>query len=133
MEIPIVIYENPMLGRTGSRRWGRKRHRRRRPARNPEQTTAEIPDWIKTNAGWWAEGLIDDNSFVQGIQYLIKQGIIEIPATEPGSGSSGTDAAAEIPGWIKTNAGWWAEGLIDDNSFVQGIQYLIQNGIMTIS
>ncbi len=129
VEIPIVIYENPMLGiqDPGDVSAGGG------DQPDPEQTTAEIPDWIKTNAGWWAEGLIDDNSFVQGIQYLIKQGIIEIPATEPGSGSSGTDAAAEIPGWIKTNAGWWAEGLIDDNSFVQGIQYLIQNGIMTIS
>ena len=39
----------------------------------------------------------------------------------------------KIPGWIKNNAGWWAEGTIDDNSFVQGIQYLIKEGIMTIS
>ena len=31
-----------------------------------------------------------------------------------------------IPAWIKNNAGWWAEGAIDDNSFVQGIQFLIQ-------
>ncbi len=39
----------------------------------------------------------------------------------------------QIPGWIKNNAGWWAEGAINDNSFVQGIQYLIKEGIMTIS
>lgn len=38
----------------------------------------EIPEWIKTNAGWWAEGAIDDNSFVQGIQFLIKEGIMNI-------------------------------------------------------
>ena len=35
-----------------------------------------IPVWIKNNAGWWADGQIDDNSFVLGIQYLIKVGII---------------------------------------------------------
>jgi len=35
-----------------------------------------VPAWIKNNAGWWAEGQIDDNSFVLGIQYLIKVGII---------------------------------------------------------
>ena len=35
-----------------------------------------IPDWIKNNAGWWADGLIDDNSFVSGIQWLISNGII---------------------------------------------------------
>ena len=35
-----------------------------------------MPNWVKNNAGWWADGQIDDNSFVLGIQYLIKVGII---------------------------------------------------------
>jgi len=35
-----------------------------------------IPVWIKNNAEWWADDLIDDGSFVSGIQYLIKVGII---------------------------------------------------------
>ncbi|AJM91974.1 conserved exported protein of unknown function [Nitrosopumilus piranensis] len=91
-------------------------------------SNAKIPDWIKTNAGWWAEGSIDDNSFVQGIQFLIKEGLMEIPPTAQGSATSNT-----IPDWIKTNAGWWAEGSIDDNSFVQGIQFLIKEGLMKIS
>ena len=38
-----------------------------------------------------------------------------------------------IPSWIKNNAGWWADGQIDDSSFVSGIQWLISNGIMKIS
>ena len=42
----------------------------------PSVHAAEIPGWIKNNAGWWADGQIDDNSFVLGIQYLIKVGII---------------------------------------------------------
>ncbi|MBI5859206.1 MAG: peptidase [Nitrosarchaeum sp.] len=88
----------------------------------------QIPSWIKNNAGWWADGSIDDNSFVQGIQYLIKEGIMKIPQTAQGSGS----ASNQIPSWIKNNAGWWADGSIDDNSFVQGIQYLIKEGIMKI-
>ncbi|MCE2614964.1 MAG: peptidase, partial [Nitrosopumilus sp. (ex Thoosa mismalolli)] len=41
-------------------------------------STPAIPEWIKTNAGWWADGAIDDNSFVQGIQFLIKEGIMNI-------------------------------------------------------
>ena len=40
--------------------------------------TGQIPDWIKNNAGWWAEGAIDDVSFVGGIQFLIKEGIMKI-------------------------------------------------------
>jgi len=38
-----------------------------------------------------------------------------------------------IPAWIKNNAGWWADGQIDDASFVSGITYMIENGIMEIS
>ena len=37
---------------------------------------AIIPDWIKNNASWWADGLIDDGSFVSGMQWLISNGII---------------------------------------------------------
>jgi len=91
--------------------------------------TQTIPVWIKNNAGWWADGSIDDNSFVQGIQFLIKAGIMKIPTTSQGTGSGSN----EIPTWIKNNAGWWADGSIDDNSFVQGIQFLIKAGIMKIS
>ncbi len=87
-----------------------------------------IPEWIKNNAAWWADGQIDDNSFVQGIQYLIKEGIMKIPPTTQGSGSGGN----EIPEWIKNNAAWWADGQIDDNSFVLGLQFLIKEGIMKI-
>ena len=53
---------------------------------------------------------------------------MKIPPTTQGSGGSN-----EIPSWIKNNAGWWADGSIDDNSFVQGIQFLIKEGIMRIS
>ena len=38
---------------------------------NVGQVETSIPDWIKNNAGWWADGQIDDNSFVSGLQWLI--------------------------------------------------------------
>ena len=38
----------------------------------------------------------------------------------------------EIPQWVKNNAEWWADDQIDDASFVSGIQYLINQGIMKI-
>ena len=40
--------------------------------------SAEVPSWIKNNAGWWADGTIDDTAFVQGIQFLIKEGILRV-------------------------------------------------------
>ena len=41
-------------------------------------------------------------------------------------------AQTSIPAWIKNNAGWWATDQIDDSAFVQGIQYLIQEGIIVV-
>ncbi len=91
------------------------------------ETEIEIPSWIKNNAGWWADNTIDDETFVQGIQYLINEEIMNIPQTESGE-TTGNDS----PSWIKNNAGWWADNAIDDETFVQAIQYLITNGIMQV-
>jgi len=87
-----------------------------------------IPTWIKNNAGWWATDQIDDSAFLQGIQYLIKEGIMVIPPAE----TSESPESQQVPAWIKNNAGWWADGQIDDNSFVLGIQYLIKVGIIIV-
>jgi hypothetical protein len=38
-----------------------------------------------------------------------------------------------IPIWVKNNAGWWSENQISDEDFVSGIQYLVDNGIISIS
>ena len=87
-----------------------------------------MPAWIKNNAGWWATDQIDDSSFLQGIQYLIQEGIMIIPPTE----TSEQTSSQAIPVWIKNNAGWWATDQIDDSSFLQGIQYLVQKGIIVV-
>ena len=44
---------------------------------NKEKTNI-IPNWIKNNAEWWAAGSINDDAFIQGLQFLIKEGILEI-------------------------------------------------------
>lgn len=38
----------------------------------------KIPQWVKNNAEWWAQGLISDSEYAQAIEYLINQGIIKI-------------------------------------------------------
>ncbi len=86
-----------------------------------------IPQWIKNNAGWWADDTITDSDFITGIQYLIQQGILVVPQTEiTGESNEG------IPNWVKNNAGWWAQGAITDDDFVNGIQYLIGIGIISV-
>ena len=98
------------------------------PSPSTSSTTA-IPAWIKNNAEWWADELIPDSAFLQGIEFLLKEEIIIIPSTITTTTASSTQ---NIPAWIKNNAEWWADDLIDDNSFISGIQWLITNGIITV-
>ena len=42
---------------------------------------AGVPAWVKNNAGWWADGTISENDFLNGIQYLIKMGIMQVSST----------------------------------------------------
>lgn len=37
-----------------------------------------IPQWVRDNAKWWSEGLITDEDYINGLQYLIAQGILKI-------------------------------------------------------
>ena len=37
-----------------------------------------------------------------------------------------------IPDWIRNNALWWSQEQINDTTFIQGIEYLIQNKIILI-
>ena len=87
-----------------------------------------VPSWIKNNAGWWADDLIDDSSFVSGLQWMISNDVIVLPPTEQGV----SDGENIIPSWIKKTAGWWAGDEIHDITFVAAIKYLIVEGIIVI-
>lgn len=45
---------------------------------NAGSTEYNIPQWIKDNAKWWAEGLITDQDYINGLQYLISEGILQV-------------------------------------------------------
>ena len=86
-----------------------------------------IPDWIKNNAKWWSSDIVSDTEFVDGLEYLIEQGLITVP-----SGTSISVSEQEIPSWIKNNAKWWSNDQISDEDFVKSIQYLVKKGIIRI-
>ena len=87
-----------------------------------------IPYWIKNNAGWWSDDKISDNDFISGIEYLIKNKIINLSSQNINENSSDV-----IPAWIKNNAGWWSAGKISDGDFLSGIKYLIENSIIKVN
>ena len=42
------------------------------------------------------------------------------------------DIIEKVPAWVKNNAGWWANGEIDDTEFLTSMHFLIKNGIIVI-
>jgi hypothetical protein len=183
----------------------------------PSDESTQIPEWVKANAAWWANGSITENEFLQGIEYLIENKIMKISKTKNQDLSSiintytlplGSDTKyveitgkftekhegpltltivkpdkieeklttfsrdgtfmttmvltsgsslglynvyaeikgeeipvftfnvqskeTRVPTWIKNNADWWAQGLITDDDFVKGIQYLVEQKIIRV-
>jgi len=93
------------------------------------QEKEKVPGWIKNNAKWWSEGQIGDSDFVNGIQFMIKEKIINIPNLPEQASET---AEEQVPDWIRNNAGWWANGLISEDDFVNGIKYLVEHGIIKV-
>ena len=104
-----------------------------RPAPAPTPAPADppaavsIPAWIKTNAGLWVDGLIDDVTFASSLQFLINQGVISVGGAEQGEATS-----SGIPSWIKQSTGLWVDGQVDDATFAGSLQFLIRQGIIQI-
>ncbi len=109
------------------------------PAPQPGTAPPAVPEWVKSTAGWWADGMISDSDFVNGIGFLIDTGVIDMgpdgadvsPAQrgQP-SGTAAGAAAPQVPGWVKMSAGWWADGMISEAEFVRGMEFLVSEGII---
>ena len=42
-------------------------------------TDSSIPEWVKNNAKWWSEGSISESDYIKSLEYLINNGIIDVP------------------------------------------------------
>jgi hypothetical protein len=138
-----------------------------------EPDSGKIPVWIKNNAKWWSDGEIEDDTFVSGIQYLMKEKIVDIPdlpeqvsekarpnfVDETKDPQSYVDrynkedsykkwfdenypdytieeavgVTAPIPTWIKNTATWWSEGMITEEEFIKGIEFLVEKRILNVN
>ena len=98
------------------------------------QENVQIPEWVKNVAGWWANGEVSETEFLTGISYLINNNIIRLdfmPCSIKNE-SQTISSAKLIPDWVKNNARWWSEELIEDADFVNGITHMIQHQIIGI-
>jgi len=86
----------------------------------------KVPDWLKNNVRAWVDKKIDDNTFLNGIQYLINEHLISPSNVQEGKSEK------RVPSWIRNNADWWANGLITQDDYLRGIEYLIEKGIIKL-
>jgi len=93
----------------------------------PSAFAENVPEWVKNTAGWWATDDISETEFLNAIEFLVNEEIIQVS-----DATSGKDSSGSVPSWIKNNAGWWADEQIDDQTFVNGIEFLIKEGIIQI-
>jgi len=93
----------------------------------PNAFAENVPEWVKSTAGWWATDAISETEFVNAIEFLIKENIIQVNVSQTSETSQG------VPDWVKNTAGWWATDVISETEFVNAIAYLIKNGIVMIS
>ena len=92
----------------------------------PNAFAESVPDWVKNTAGWWASDAISETEFVNAIEYLVKEDIIQVNVSQT------SETSQSVPDWVKNTAGWWATDAISETEFVNAIAYLIKVGIINI-
>ena len=106
----------------------------------PEVVKTQIPVWVKSNAGWWADGTMTDETFVNALEFLIEREIIDMPKDVNVSEAPKDKTKHEfdvteevrIPDWIKNNAEWWSDDMLDDDTFIQSVEYLMMKKIIDV-
>ena len=98
-----------------------------------QSESTAIPEWIKETVKFWAEDSVDDTTFVNAIEWMIKNKIIQTPELNIVSSESvdSNDRKVIVPEWIKNNARFWSNNEIKDSDFLNGITYLYKEGIVT--
>jgi hypothetical protein len=66
--------------------------------------------------------------FVRGIDFMIKEKIIIVSATNDET----QDRETVIPDWFRNNALWWSQDDIDNQTFAEGLEYLINHRIAQV-
>ena len=87
----------------------------------------KVADWVRNTSGWWAADQISDTEFLNAIEFLTKEGIIQVDAR------AAAEKSNNVPDWVKNTAGWWAADQISDTEFLNAIKFLIESGLINIS
>ena len=119
-----------------------------------------LPSWLKTTAVWWGEDKISDQDFINALQYLVENKLLVIPKTEISKPSCGPGLVLDestdecvihdkldtngifidtideqqsiVVSWIKVTTMWWGQNKLSDQDFINALQYLVENNVLTL-
>jgi len=81
----------------------------------------------------WSDNLSSGDTIVYDAIKIAQPEIVVIADEDIPEPEIQTLKSQYVPIWIKNNAAWWSQELIEDSDFVAGIEYLIQQEIILIS
>jgi len=81
----------------------------------------------------WNDNLNSGDTIIYDAIEIAQPEIVEIADEDLPEPEIQTLKSQYVPIWIKNNAAWWSQELIEDSDFVAGIEYLIQQEIITLT
>jgi len=81
----------------------------------------------------WSDNLSSGDTIIYDAIEIAQPEIVEIADEDIPEPEIQTLKSQYVPIWIKNNAAWWSQELIEDSDFVAGIEYLIQQEIITLT
>ena len=90
-------------------------------------TKNSIPDWIKNNARLWSSNQVSDTEFINGLEHLIKENILQIKKS-----TTTENQSPIVPDWIKATVSLWTDNKISDDEFLSAMEFLVKKGIIRV-
>ena len=87
-----------------------------------------IPAVIKQFVIEWLNGNMSDGYLMDAFQKYADKKLIDIPFEI----NDESILKIDIPDWVKNLGYWWVQGVVSDKDFAQMLNYLIDEGIISI-
>ena len=99
-----------------------------KPTGHKEIKTGVIPNWFKNIVGWWTLEKINDQDFLNILEHMIENKIIQIPDKDRFENLN----ELKMLSWIKNNLDLWSNDQTNDKEFFKSINWLKDNKFLSI-
>ena len=82
-----------------------------------------IPKWMKTTVNWWTITKINDDTFLNSLEYLIEKNIVKVPKSVVFEDSN----ELKMLSVIRNNLNEWSQEKLSNEEFFKNINWLKEN------